>query len=97
MESAEPAMLSASRTRLLPLAKLHPGKNPRRRNVKVADLVESFGHAPLLQNIVARRLPGPRDEYEIVCGHRRYEASGSSRCATTSASFSLHRAQVCKW
>jgi ParB/RepB/Spo0J family partition protein len=68
-------MLSASLTRLLPLAKLRPGKNPRGKKFKVDDLVESFDHAPLLQNIVARRIPGPRDEYEIVSGHRRFEAA----------------------
>ncbi len=68
-------MLSASLTRLVSLAKLRPGKNPRGKKFKVDDLVESFDHAPLLQNIVARRIPGPRDRYEIVSGHRRYAAA----------------------
>lgn len=68
-------MRAASLTRPLPLAKLRPGKNPRGKRFSVDDLVQSLGHAPLLQNIVVRRLPGPRDEYEVVAGHRRYEAA----------------------
>jgi hypothetical protein len=67
---------SAALTRPIPLGKLRPGKNPRGRPpYKVDDLLTSFANTPLLQNIVVRRIAGPRDEYEVIAGHRRYEAA----------------------
>jgi ParB/RepB/Spo0J family partition protein len=69
------SMHGASLTRLVPLRKLRHWRNPRGAKFRVDDLIQSFDHAPQLQNIVVRRLPGPRDEYEVISGHRRVEAA----------------------
>lgn len=68
-------MLATSPTRWLKLSALVPGKNPRGTKFKVDDLVESFGHAPVLHNVVVRALPGGRGAFEIIAGHRRVAAA----------------------
>lgn len=68
-------MLATAPTRWLKLSALVPGKNPRGTKFTVDDLVESFGHAPVLHNVVVRALPGGRGTFEIVAGHRRVAAA----------------------
>jgi ParB-like chromosome segregation protein Spo0J len=69
-------VLAAAPVRSIRLTKLRPGVNPRgAKRPDVRDLLASFERTPLLQNIVVRRLPGPRDEYEVIAGHRRFEAA----------------------
>jgi ParB-like chromosome segregation protein Spo0J len=65
----------ATLTKMVPLSALRPGKNPRGKTGSVQDLLTSFDHAPQLHPITVRRLPGARDEYEIIAGHRRAEAA----------------------
>lgn len=67
--------LAAGPTRSLSLSKLIAGQNPRGRTFKVDDLERSFAKSPQLQNIVVRRLPGPRERYQVIAGHRRVEAA----------------------
>ncbi|MFP2929488.1 ParB/RepB/Spo0J family partition protein [Pyxidicoccus sp. 3LG] len=57
------------------MSSLRPGKNPRGTGFTVDDLVESFSKGtPQLQNIVVRRVPGTREEFEVISGHRRLAA-----------------------
>lgn len=69
--------LAASLTKLIPISSLRPfSKNPRgSKAVGVEDLVLSFGHTPLLQNILVRACDAAGKEYEVIAGHRRVAAA----------------------
>jgi len=69
-------MHAASLTRLVAVSSLRSGKNRRGTDFSVDDLVESFGRGtPQLHSILVRRIPGAREEYEIIAGHRRVVAA----------------------
>ena len=70
----------------IPLDRIHPSRaNPRRRkDVKaLAELAESIQQHGVLQPILVRPLNG--DDYQIVCGERRYEASRTAQKKTIPA------------
>lgn len=78
-------MLAAAPTRWLKVSNLVPGRNPRGSKFSVADLLESFEHAPVLHNVVVRAVPGTREKYEIIAGHRRVAAARKKGLAQVEA------------
>jgi ParB-like chromosome segregation protein Spo0J len=68
--------IAISTSRQIPLARLRESANPwRGPDPATDDLEESLEHTPLLSPIVVRALPGGRNQWEIIAGHRRYRAA----------------------
>ncbi len=70
---AESGSAPTGRLARIPVSSLVPGRNYRGDDVDVSDLVESFAHAPQLQNVVVRPLADGK--FEVIAGNRRTAAA----------------------
>jgi ParB family chromosome partitioning protein len=79
-EEAEPSLAAAPPRgiRTLPIEHLHPSRvQPRRRmdDAPIQDLAQSIAAKGILQPILARKVEGVPDSYEIIAGERRWRAA----------------------
>ena len=68
--------------RSIPIEKIYPNSDQPRRTFDdqaMADLTASIAEKGVIQPLIVRRKPGPKGEFEIVAGERRWRASQQAK------------------